>query len=791
MKPPATPREPADEQLHGVTITDPYRWLESDDERVAEWTDAQNGHTASVLDGDVRDRLAERFAELAERPDYDVPTPAGDRYLQRVREADAEQPSLVVREEPDGEARVLANPDDWSDEGTVSIDWFVPDPDGTYVAFGVAPGGTEQYDIRVLEIATGETVDGVPDVGRGGARGFAWTDDGFFYTRTGDAGVGGDGEPERTETGTDGEDTDDADSQLDKEIRFHELGADPGADRLVTDDVGKRVYPVLDAADDTLVVVFSSGWDRSDVYALEADPTDHGADLSLHPVLTGYDAVFAATVHDGVCYFRTDHGATHSRVLAAPLDALGRGASSARGVSSDRDGNDAGEDDVDGDAAPDALDPDELVEVVPETDAVLREIVAADGWLVAHSHREAHSIVETFAIADGADGGCVGDGDAGADGADDGDADERGGTDRAASDGGAGEGVAIDHDTEEGGRGDVPDVEPHGEIDLDPFSSVGAIEAADGVAYFTEQSFDRPATVQAAELTTGDTRVLQAPESGFDVDVGVSQEWFTSADGTDMPAFVVRRTGVEPDGTAPAVLTGYGGFRVNRTPTFDRFLEPFLDAGGVFVLATLRGGTEFGEEWHEAGRREHKQHTFDDFLAVAEGLIDRGWAAEDRLGITGGSNGGLLVGAALTQRPDLFAAVLCRVPLLDMLRFHRFLLGETWTTEYGSPEDPLAFEYLREYSPYHNVEETEYPATLLTTASGDTRVHPSHARKMAARLQRRTTGGDPILLRVRDDAGHGVGKPRSMVVEEQAEQWAFLFRFLDVDVDVDVAGDGL
>jgi len=223
---------------------------------------------------------------------------------------------------------------------------------------------------------------------------------------------------------------------------------------------------------------------------------------------------------------------------------------------------------------------------------------------------------------------------------------------------------------------------------------------------------------------------------------------------------------------------------VNRTPTFDRFRLPFLAAGGVFVLATLRGGTEYGEPWHEAGRRENKQRVFDDALAVADGIAETGWADPDRIGVTGGSNGGLLVGALLTQRPERWAVALCHVPLLDMLRFHRFLLGASWTTEYGHPEeDPEAFAYIREYSPYHNAPEAAYPATMFTTALGDTRVHPSHARKMTALLQERTTGEEPVILRVEDDAGHGVGKPTSMQVRENSERWGFVFERLGISVD--------
>lgn len=703
MEPPESPRRPVTEDRHGTEVTDPYRWLEADGEEVAEWTAAQNDHTESVLSGPVRDALADDFADRARSADYGVTTPAGDYVLQHVREPDAEQPSLVVRDSPTGDPRVLADPEDW-DADVVSIDWFVPDEDGDLVAFGVAAGGTEQYDVHVANLDTGETVERLSDVGRGvGTGGLAWTDDGFYYVRTGSAAI-----PDH-----EGSEDDDG-GQLDKSIRFHELGTDPSEDRLVTDDVRETVWPSLATEDEVLVATFSSGWDRSDVYALAADPTDPDADLALSPVLTGYDAVFAPTLHDGVCYVRTDYGASRSRVLAASLaELVGDGA-----------------------AGTDSLDVADLAEPIPEADAVLREIVATGDRILAHYHRDAQSELEL---------------------------------------------LAIDGDEAEDGAG-VPAVAHERSIDLDAFSSVEEIETGDGAAYFLAQSFDRPASARTVDLATGDVRTLQAPDVDFDVDVTVSQEWFESADGTEIPAFVVRREGVAPDGDNPALLTGYGGFRVNRTPVFDRYLAPFLDAGGVFVLATLRGGTEYGEAWHEAGRREQKENVFDDFLAVAEGIVDDGWAADDRLAITGGSNGGLLVGAALTRRPELFSAVLCRVPLLDMLRFHRFLLGASWTTEYGDPDDPEAFDWLHDYSPYHHIEETDYPATLLTTAAGDTRVHPCHARKATARLQHRTTGEDPILLRVHDDTGHGVGKPRSMVVAEQAEQWAFLARYLDVDI---------
>ncbi|TKX83744.1 S9 family peptidase, partial [Halorubrum sp. SS5] len=212
--------------------------------------------------------------------------------------------------------------------------------------------------------------------------------------------------------------------------------------------------------------------------------------------------------------------------------------------------------------------------------------------------------------------------------------------------------------------------------------------------------------------------------------------------------------------------------------------------GGAFAAVCARGGYEYGEPWHEAGMLAEKQHTFDDFVAAGEALCASGLTDTDHLAVAGGSNGGLSVGAVVTQRPDLWAAAQCAVPLLDMLRFHRFLLGESWTTEYGHPEDPEAFEYLRAYSPYHNVDPDEsYPPVYFTTAASDTRVHPSHARKMTARLQNEAAGG-PFLLRTKSATGHGVGKPASMIVDEQTDSWAFCYEQLGVTPDAAATADG-
>jgi prolyl oligopeptidase len=257
---------------------------------------------------------------------------------------------------------------------------------------------------------------------------------------------------------------------------------------------------------------------------------------------------------------------------------------------------------------------------------------------------------------------------------------------------------------------------------------------------------------------------------------------YPSKDGTPISMFLVDARDRPADGRGPALLTGYGGFNISHTPAFGRGVLLFLERGGLYAVAHLRGGGEYGEQWHRAGMLGKKQNVFDDFAGAAEFLVREGHAARDRLAIMGGSNGGLLVGAALTQRPELFRAVVCQVPLLDMVRYPLFRIARLWIPEYGSPDDADSFRWLYAYSPYHHVRDgTPYPAVLLTTGESDSRVDPLHARKMAARLQAATASNHPILLRVESRAGHGQGKPLSKSLEEWTDVWTFVFAELGLE----------
>jgi prolyl oligopeptidase len=327
---------------------------------------------------------------------------------------------------------------------------------------------------------------------------------------------------------------------------------------------------------------------------------------------------------------------------------------------------------------------------------------------------------------------------------------------------------------------------PVQEIELPTLGSLFGITAEwDGAELFYGfSSFTVPPSVYRIDLVSGRGELWKRVEADIDPgDFTVQQVSYPSADGTPISMFLVHRTGVKRNGNNPTYLTGYGGFNISMTPAFSRSLFLWLEHGGIVAVPNIRGGGEYGERWHQSGILGNKQNSFDDFVGAAEWLIREGYTRPERLAAAGGSNGGLLVGAVLTQRPELFRAVLVQVPLLDMLRYHHFLIARLWIPEYGSADDPDQFRWLRSYSPYHRVEDGRaYPAVLLATAESDTRVDPMHARKMAARLQAASSADRPILLRMEARAGHGAGKPLSKVVDELTDTWTFVFSELGVEV---------
>jgi prolyl oligopeptidase len=671
--PPVTPREEAVDVWHGERVIDPYRWLEDTaSARTRAWTEAQNARTRAVL-GQLPQRryFAERLRELLAVGLLDTPRPVNGRIFHTRRGGTQRQSILYVRDGVAGADRALVDPNALDAEGLVTIDWYYPSHDATYVAYGLSRGGDEMSMLHVIEVATGrELPDRIPHTQRSTV---AWAGDGFYYAANPAPGSVPPG-----------------DEHYHRRVRFHRLGDDPVRDETVFGE-GRPKEDIVWARTSpngrwVLLHAFK-GWTRSDVYLLDRTAPERG----LRVVVEGEQGISEGFPRDDAIWIRTNLDAPNYRVVRAELD------------------------------APERL---RWKTVVPESEHALE----------AFHVTQSHVAVVTLERA----------------------------TSR----------VAVWH---KGGRRDR-------EI---PLPGLGMVEFVSGdhagdLVGFTYQSFTVPAIAFAADARTGAVRELvrlPAP-AGLDAEsIAIEQTTYASKDGTNVSMFLVHRRDVRPTGAVPTVLNGYGGFNISRTPQYIAGAAAWVEAGGLFALPNLRGGGEYGERWHRAGMLESKQNVFDDFHAAAEALIARGWTDPGHIGVAGGSNGGLLTGAALTQRPDLFGAVYCAVPLLDMLRYQNFLIARFWIAEYGSAEDGEQYRWLREYSPYHHVREgIRYPAVLFTTAEGDSRVDPMHARKMAALLQAQSAE-DPdatVLLRVDRDAGHGIGKPLDKQVDDLADQYSFL-----------------
>jgi prolyl oligopeptidase len=321
------------------------------------------------------------------------------------------------------------------------------------------------------------------------------------------------------------------------------------------------------------------------------------------------------------------------------------------------------------------------------------------------------------------------------------------------------------------------------ELELPGIGTIASLssEKDNSLCYFSYSSFNYPSSVFSYNVADNTVALYYQPEVDFDADAyETTQVFYESKDGTRVPMFIVHKKGLVLDGNNPTLLYGYGGFNVSYTPTFSTTRAVWMEQGGVFALANIRGGGEYGEAWHKAGTVLKKQNVFDDFIAAAEYLIQEDYTSPERLAIYGGSNGGLLVGAVVNQRPELFAAAVPLVGVMDMLRFHQFTIGRYWTGDYGSSDDPEQFEYLLGYSPLHNISRNkEYPAILVGTGDHDDRVVPAHSFKYAATLQEMYDGPNPVMIRINTDAGHGAGKPTDKVIAEYSDLWAFMWHNMD------------
>jgi prolyl oligopeptidase len=681
--PPIARKDTVEENIHGHKISDPYRWLEdSSSAETQEFVRQELLYTRNILDPlPGREQIRQRLTKLLRIGVMGAPQVAGRYYFYTRREGVQNHSALLVRDGIHGKDRALIGVNQMAADGTVALDWWAPSEDGTYVAYGISAGGSEESTLHIIETASGKLL--LDTIDRARYANLAWKKDnsGFYYGRTpkkGDVPVG--------------------EEVYHVKLFYHALGNDPARDSLIFGEhLGAQDIPGAQLADDDdrwLLITVAKGWTKTDLYL-----QDLKAGTPPVEVTTGKDFSYNGEIFQGRLYILTNEDAARYRLFSV-------------GAKDPKRENWTG--------------------IIPQSDAVLESFAVLGGKLFAVYQENVSSRLKLFEL---------------------------------------------------GGN-------PLGEI---PLPAIGTVSGIGGKwdhndAFFAFQSFTFPPSIYQVDLSTRETLIWDKVEApGIDPSAyEVNQVWYTSKDGTKIPMFVFYKKGVQLNGRNPTLLTGYGGFNQSLTPNFSGGRYLWLEHGGVYAVANLRGGSEFGEDWHRAGMLERKQNVFDDFIAAAEYLISAKYTDKDRLAIQGGSNGGLLVGAALTQRPDLFRAVVCQVPLLDMLRYQHFQIAKLWIPEYGTVDDPKQFEWLYAYSPYHHVKPgREYPSILFTTADSDTRVDPMHAKKMAALMQAEAANGRsrerPILLRTESKAGHGIGKPITKQIEEGTDIYSFLFWQLGVE----------
>lgn len=675
---PPSPRDGTVDVYHGVTVPDPYRWLENEtSEETQAWIAAQNRITDAYLDSlPVRDRIEERLTELLNYERFGIPESEGGRYFYTRNDGLQNQSVLYVADSLDAEPRVLIDPNTFTEDGTQALAAWEVSPDGRHLAYAVSDGGSDWKIWRIRDIDTGEDLaETLVDIKFSGV---SWTPegDGFYYSRY----------PR--------DDQNRPDDQRHVSVYYHQLGTPQEADAKVYEapDPKHDAYAQVTEDGRFLVIYHQHGYLANAVYIRPLDTPD----AAVTPIFDGWDATYGFLGNVGqTLFFSTTLDAPNSRVIAVG-----------------------------------AANPDRVREVLPEREQALQDVALVGRHIVAEYLQDARSSVRIHDLA----GQFV----------------------REVELPGVG--------TAAGFAGDLDDPE----------------------TFYAYSGFTQPGAIYRYDVATGRSELFRQPQVGFDLDAfETRQVFYESKDGTRVPMFIVHKKGLELDGDNPTLLYGYGGFNVSLTPRFSASRLAWIEMGGVFAQPSLRGGGEYGKAWHLAGTKGNKQNVFDDFIAAAEWLIDQGYTSTPRLAIEGGSNGGLLVGACMTQRPDLFGACVPRVGVLDMLRYHtQSANARQWADDYGLSENPEDFRYLWAYSPLHNIRVGAcYPPTFIPTAEGDDRVKPWHSYKFAAALQRAQDCANPIFIRIETRAGHGAGKPLSKSIRETADVYAFLVDQLDMQLD--------
>ena len=676
MQYPETKKVDQVDEYFGVTVPDPYRWLEDDHStETAEWVNAQNDVTNQYLNEiPFRGELKDKLTTLMNYERYSSPFKRNSKYYFFKNNGLQNQDVLYVQNTLNDDPRVFLDANRFSDDGTVALSDLSFSHNGKYVAYAISRDGSDWEEIFVIDLATETLLD--DHILWSKATGVSWQGDGFYYSAY-DA-----PDPDASEF---------SDINENQKIYYHKVGDPQTSDQLIyqNEEHPKRFCWAVVDEDEGAVFIMEAGDGRGNNLKVKdlANP-----DANLIKMADNMENTYwPIGVVDDQIFILTNDGAPNFKIMVANLN------------------------------NPDQANWEVLV---PEADSVLDSAKIIGNKLILNYLQDASSQVFRY-----------------------------------------------DLDGTQQNQIELPG------LGTAHFSG----KKDDNEAFFTFTSFTVPNTVYRYDTETNQTTLFRAPKVAFDPNNYHSEQvFFESKDGTRVPMFLTYRKGILNNGNNPTILYGYGGFGISLTPSFKTSILPFLDKGGIWAEVNLRGGGEYGEDWHISGTKMQKQNVFDDFISAAEFLINQNYTNPEKLAIEGRSNGGLLIGAVINQRPDLFKVAIPAVGVMDMLRFHNFTVGWNWASDYGTSADSKEmFEYLKSYSPIHALKpRKDFPATLVVTADHDDRVVPAHSFKYAATLQANNQGENPTLIRIDTKSGHGGGKPMAKVIEENADIYSFIFHNL-------------
>ena len=671
---PVAEKQDVVDDYFGTKVADHYRWLENDTSRqTAEWVAAQRAVTGKYLQSlPYRSEIAQQLRGMMDIEQISAPTKKKGKYYYFYNSGTQNQSVLYVADKPGERGRVLLDPNELSNEGTVALQDVEFSKDGKYMLYAVSRNGSDWEEVYVKDVATGKDLEDHLKWVK--VSYFSWYKDGFFYSAY--------------DAPADGKEY--SNSNENHKIYYHKIGTPQKEDKLIFQD---ERYPLrfflayADEDSDLLFLYVEGVGNGQGLYVKSLK--DKNSEFACINDNFDYQCSLVGVVKNKM-YLQTNQGAPKGRLVVA-----------------------------------DVKTPQKWTDVLPETDNVLSNVGIIDGKLVAVYDKDASNHAYVYNL-----------------------------------------------------KGELLHEVALPSVGTVSFS--GSAKSKD--VYYTFSSFVYPPTVYKYDISKNTSTVYSQPKVDFSPEDYVTEQvFFPSKDGTKIPMTLTYKKGLKRDGNNPLWIYGYGGFNITMYPSFKSRRMFILENGFVYAQVNLRGGNEYGEEWHKAGTKMQKQNVFDDFTTAAEWCIANGYTSKGKIVAEGGSNGGLLVGACVNQRPDLYTVAFPMVGVMDMLRYHKFTIGWNWAPDYGTSADSKEmFEYLKAYSPLHNIKNdgTPYPAIMVTTADHDDRVVPAHSFKYAGTLQASNTGDQPKIIRIESNAGHGGGMPFDKVIAEYADVYAFAFNIL-------------